>query len=215
MAMCVSTTSTTTTSQRSLLSELMMQRVGPIGGVTVAKTRRKVNCKIGVSPYTNCLNPCAADARRSIFERLLTAPSPDGVLCVDAGGGAQYAMGSVNQLMASVNETCLCPICVQGPTVLPPNIDLANPIWETWRSVSSSNVQLGFQCAAGFHQMKDFLCSVGNVSEDRSFEYYGRWSIDDDACQALNCTDESQVPSVAYGSQSGCTESFARDGQML
>jgi hypothetical protein len=187
----------------------------PVGGVIVARTRRKVNCRIGVSPYSNCLNPCDADAKRKVFERLLTAPSHDGSLCVDAGGMAQYALGSVDRLLADTEEKCICPVCVQGPTVLPPNIDLENPVWETWRSVSSSNVQLGFTCAAGYLHMKDFLCSVGNVSEDRSFEYYGRWSVAEDACQALNCTDASQVPSVAYGSQSGCTESFLRDGKML
>jgi hypothetical protein len=188
---------------------------GPIGGVTIGATRRKVNCNIGVSPFSNCLNPCATGSKRSIFERLRAAPSNDGVLCVDRGGMAQTAMGSINNLLANQEEPCLCPVCVQGPTVLPPNIDLTQPVWESWRSVSSSNVLLGFTCAAGYFQMKDFLCSVGNVSEDRSFEYYGRWSIAEDACAPLNCTDESQLPKVAYGSQTGCTTSFAKDGQML
>jgi len=203
------------TSENELFLAAGAGSMGPVGGVTVGATRRKVNCNIGVSPYTNCLEPCAADSKRSIFERLLTAPSNDGVLCVDGGGVAQVARGSVNNLLANSAEQCLCPVCVQGPTELPPNIDLENPVWETWRSVSSSNVRLGFECAEGYFQMKDFLCSVGNVSEDRSFEYYGRWSIAQDACSALNCTDESQIPTVGYGSQTGCTESFSQDGQML
>jgi hypothetical protein len=207
------------TEANELLLAAGVSEDGPISGVVIGATGRKINCRVGVSAFSACRDPCSGE-QRSVMERIVREPSPDGQICVDTTGRAHASRLSFDKLPASVASkefACVCPVCVQGPRdfELPPNADLANPEWETWKSISSGDVFVPFPCAPGYSQEKDFLCSVGDIAKDRYFEFYGKWSIAPGACVPKNCTDESLLPIARKGSQLDCTASFKEDGQMM
>jgi hypothetical protein len=190
--------------------------VQPVGNIFVARTRRKTNCKIGAGAYTECQEPCADGATRTMAERVVTEPSVDGVQCIDQTGRSHASRASFQRLPPSVitgNVPCSCPSCIALPEEqLPPHVDMLRPDWRRWRSVSSANVALRFPCEPGYATMKDAVCTLGDPMVRRNL-YYGLFVIEPFTCQPQNCS--APPPTVKYGSETDCSANFSSEGHLL
>lgn len=205
-------------------------RSGAVSNYTsVSTTRRDTDAGVGGGVPSRCTDPCAG-APQTVTETVYGSPSTRGLRGSNSAGVAQSIVGA--ELYDTEGVACKCPRCIDAPETTPANGHFFHDGNDVYTQVSADSTTVALTCDVGVASLEDikpgdlklsqgydatepFTCTVGDTTGDTNplAEYFGIWSISEDACAPKSCDTAPDFPGQMFaGSDEECMEYNAGSG---
>jgi len=203
-------------------------RSGAVSNYTsVSTTRRDTDAGVGGGVPSRCTDPCAG-APQTVAETVYGSPSTRGLRGSNSAGVAQSIVGA--ELYDTEGVACKCPRCIDAPVTIPANGHFFHGDNTVYTQVSADSTTVALTCdvggvvgvdrddlqaTQGYDATEPFTCTVGDTTGDTDplAEYFGIWSISEDACAPKSCDTAPTYPGQMFtGSDEKCMEYNAGSG---